>query len=131
MSFSYLIKIGKCEDENRTFLLKDFKNTNLAVHNFNNMNLPITMDPNKYGEVILSNIIKSDSSLFVRYIVINDRKTYQIDICDEGMVNKVTILGRINLSWIDTRIDSDIPDYFKREIGKSTIYFFCRRHMVK
>jgi len=123
ISFSYVLKSGKCLDENRTLLLQEFKNKDLSIHNFNNMNLPITMDPHKYGEVRLFNIIEENGSSFVRYIVVNGNKTYQIDIYNEGMVNKVTILGNINLSWIDTRIDIDTPEYFKREIKKSSIYF--------
>jgi hypothetical protein len=40
------------------------------------------------------------------------------------MVNKVTILGRIKLSWIDSKLNLNDTETFKREIGKSTIYFF-------
>lgn len=122
LSFSYIIKSGKCLDENRTLLLKDFSNKDLSVHNFNNMNLPITIDPYKYGEVRVFNIIEGLEQI-VRYIVVNNDKTFQIDICNGGMVNKVSILGKINLSWIDTRIDIEKSDLFKREINKSTIYF--------
>ena len=41
------------------------------------------------------------------------------------MVNKVTILGAIDLSWTDTKLANDLGDNttFKREIKKSTIYF--------
>ena len=68
---------------------------------------------------------------FVRYIIVSGNKTYKIDVCNEGMVNKVTILGSINLSWIDTRLDIDLPEYFSREIKKSTIYFFpCRCRII-
>jgi hypothetical protein len=79
MSFSYIIKPGKCLDENRTLLLQEFKDKDLHVHNFNNMDLPITMDPHKYGEVRLSNIIEEEGTSFVRYIVVNGNKTYQIN----------------------------------------------------
>jgi hypothetical protein len=123
ISFSYIIKPGKCLDENRTLLQDNINNKELFIHNFNNMNLPITMDPYKYGEVRVSNIINEEDSKIVRYIVVNGNKTYQIDICNEGMVNKVTILGNINLSWIDTRLEHEELEYFKREIKKSTIYF--------
>lgn len=121
MTFSYVIKTGKCIDENRTLMLQDFSNKGISNHNFNNMNLPITMEPLKYGEVILSNSIEND--LIIRYIVVNGDKTYQIDVCNEGMVNKVTILGKINLSWIDSKLNINDNETFKREIGKSTIYF--------
>jgi hypothetical protein len=121
MSFSYIIKTGKCLDENRTLLLQDYSDKNLTVHNFNNMNLPITMEPSKYGEIRISNTIDNGETI-IRYMVVNGDKTYQIDVCNNGMVNKVTILGKINLSWIDTKINLD-DSSFKREIGKSTLYF--------
>jgi hypothetical protein len=38
------------------------------------------------------------------------------------MSNKVTILGDINLSWIDTKIYDDI---FRRDIGNSSIFFMA------
>jgi len=87
------------------------------------MNLPITMDPFKYGEVRVSNIIKTEDSIFVRYIIVKNNKTFQIYVYNEGMINKVTILGNINLSWIDTKLNHEEFYYFKREIKKSTIYF--------
>jgi hypothetical protein len=89
------------------------------------MNLPITMDPAKYGEIRVSNIIDENSTVFERFIVTNGDKTYQIDVYEgiKGHINKVSILGKINLSWIDTGLDEINPDYFKREIKKSTIYF--------
>lgn len=121
MSFSYVIKNGKCLDENRTLLLQEFKDKETSNHNFNNLVLPITMDPYKFGEVILSNNIENDS--IIRYIVISGDKTYQIDVCENSMVNKVTILGRIKLSWIDSKLNLNDTETFKREIGKSTIYF--------
>jgi hypothetical protein len=38
-------------------------------HNFNNLNLPITMNPHDYGEVQVSNIIKEGDIIFERYSV--------------------------------------------------------------
>jgi len=122
ITFSFIIKDGKCLDENRTLLLKDFSDKDLSVHSFNNMNLPITMDPHKYGEVRLFNIIEDNGSSFVRYIVVNNSKTFQIDIYNEGMFNKVTILGNINLSWVDTKINLESSELFKREIKKKINY---------
>jgi hypothetical protein len=118
ITFSYVIKSGKCEDSDRT-LLSDLTDKELGFHNFNNMNLPITMDPFKYGIVEVSKIIEENGNTFERFIVTNNNKTYRIDVYNNG-INKVTILGSIKLSWIDTKIDSD---FFKREIKKSTIYF--------
>ena len=120
ISFSYIIKSGKCLDEKRA--LETVDNKELTVHNFNNMNLPITMKPAVYGRIIISNIITEEGVTFERFIVENGNKTYQIDVIENGQVNRVRILGAINLSWIDTLL-SEEQDLFKREIKKSTIYF--------
>lgn len=114
----------KQTDDDKTLLLlfQDYIDKEMKSHNFNNMKLPITLDPHKYGEVRVSNIIDGDS-LIVKYIVINGNKTYEIDICDGGMVNKVKMLGSINLSLVDRRINNDSSDSFVRTIKKSTIYF--------
>lgn len=58
------------------------------------MNLPITMDPAKYGEIRVSNIIEENSTVFERFIVTNGDKTYQIDVYEgiKGHINKVFIL---------------------------------------
>ena len=120
ISFSYIIKSGKCLDEKITLQNVDTKE--LTVHNFNNMNLPISMNPAVYGKIIISNIITEEGITFERFIVVNRDKTYQIDVLENGQVNRVTILGAINLSWFDTLL-SEEQDLFKREIKKSTIYF--------
>jgi len=84
------------------------------------MVLPISMNPHDYGKVILSNIIH-EGITFERFIVVNANKTYQIDVIEGGLINRVTILGNIELTWTDTKISG--TDIFKREIKKSTIYF--------
>jgi hypothetical protein len=120
-SFSYVIKTGKCQDKNRTLLLQDINDKELPTHNFNNMALPISMNPNDYGKVLVSNIIH-DGVTFERFIVVNGNRTYQIDVM-EGGVNRVTILGNIKLSWTDTRVHGGETNLIKREIKKSSIYF--------
>lgn len=122
ISFSYIIKSGKCLDEKRA--LQTVDNKELTVHNFNNMNLPISMNPSDYGTIIISNIITEEGITFERFIVVNRDKTYQIDVIENGQVNRVRILGAINLSWVDTLL-SEEQDLFKREIKKSTIYFMA------
>jgi hypothetical protein len=57
---------------------------------------------------------------FTRYICSLNNKIFQIDISLDQTINKVTILGSSDLNWIDVKIDDHS---FKREIGKSTIYF--------
>ena len=61
--FSYIIKDGLCDDESRAILLEDLSDKEITNHNFNNMELPITMDPLKYGTVELSSIIEDGSSV--------------------------------------------------------------------
>ena len=58
-------------------------------------------------------------------IVTNKNKVFQIDVYLGGLYNKVSILGAINLEWVDTKLSNDLEDSytFKREIKKSTIYF--------
>jgi hypothetical protein len=78
------------------------------------------MNPSDFGEIILSNQIKLDGELVNRYIVEKGIRSYIIDSTLDNKVNKVRIQGAIDLSWTDTYISNDV---FKREIGKSTIYF--------
>lgn len=91
-----------------------------STHNFNNMVLPISMNPADYGDILSDSFVQVDNLSIHRFIVKNGNRIYQIDISSDGLVNTVTILGAINLSWVDTKISSDI---FMREIKKSTIYF--------
>ena len=119
ITFSYIIKEGLCDESNRAFLLDPSGKVN-TTHNFNNMNLPISMDPSDYGDVRQSSIIEKEGVSYERFTVINGTRIYEIDRSLDGNQNKVTILGAINLSWTDTKIDTDI---FMREIKKSTIYF--------
>ena len=117
--FSYVIKSGKNMESNRTLLHHEDKG---LKHNFNNMNLPISMNPSDYGQIELDSYIQIDGESIHRYIVVNGSRTYRIDVSNDGLVNKVTILGAINLSWVDTSIDKT-NNIFMRVIKKSTIYF--------
>lgn len=79
------------------------------------MKLPVTMHPSEFGVIRSTEIFES----FVRYIIINSGKVFEIDRSSDGLVNNVSVLGGSDLKWIDTKIKGG----FKREIGKSTIYF--------
>jgi hypothetical protein len=120
INFSYIIKEGLATDLDRR-LLQDIDNKSLAFHSFNNMNLPVSMNPSDYGQIIASQIFDT----FTRYIATRGTKTFQIDVYLDKLVNKVTILGAINLEWIDTTSTNNLGNVytFKREIKKSTIYF--------
>ena len=88
------------------------------------MNLPISMNPSDYGDIIVDNYIQINGENFHRFIVVSGNRTYQIDVIEGGMVNHVTILGSITLSWTDTKISTENGSFlFSREIGKSTILF--------
>lgn len=119
ISFSYVIKSGKNTETNRA-LLQPEVNYNKLTHNFNNMVLPISMNPSDYGQIVLDNYVQVDGKSIHRYLVENGTRSYIIDISSDGLTNNVRIQGAINLSWVDTKISDDV---FMREIKKSTIYF--------
>ena len=114
ISFSYIINEGLASEQDR-LLLQDLTDKGRTIHRFNNYNLPISMNPSDYGLVISSSTFDS----FVRFIVKNGARIYQIDSTLDRMINKVTILGASDFKWTDTAL----IEGFHREIGKSTIYF--------
>lgn len=114
LTFTYIIKDGLASNHDRR-LLQDLLNKNIGIHRYNNIRLPISMIPEDYGSVLLSNIVDD----FTRYIVTDNRKTYQIDISLDNLTNKVKIIGEKDLSWTDTKLEEG----FQREIGKSILYF--------
>ncbi len=80
--FSYIINDGIATNKDRK-LLQNMEDKSLTTHRFNNMNLPITMDPSEYGKVILSNTVES----MIRYIVRGPNRTYRIDTTLDGYIN--------------------------------------------
>jgi hypothetical protein len=119
ITFSYIIKEGLCDDQSRK-LLSDFSDKSLPKHSFNNMVLPISMNPSDYGEIRVDNYIQINGESVHRFMVRNGNRMYNIDISNNGLTNHVTIEGAIDLQWIDTLISGT---RIKREIKKSTIYF--------
>lgn len=117
--FTYVIKDGKITGSDRA-LLQDLSNKELPFHNFNKISLPVSMNPEDYGKIVVDNYVQQDGKSMHRYVINNANRTYQIDISKDGLINNVTILGLSDFKWIDTKISNDL---FKREIGKSTIYF--------
>jgi len=114
IEFSYVEREGLATEKDRT-LLQDLTDKSLTTHKFNNLNLPISMNPSDYGLIISTSTLET----FIRYIVTNNNKVFQIDVSLDGLVNNVTILGLSDLKWKDTKTNEG----FQREIGKSTIYF--------
>jgi len=118
ITFTYFIKEGSALDNRR--LLQDLTDKSITTHRFHNLNLPISMEPSEYGEVIVDNYVQIDGQNIHRFIVKNGNRLYRIDVSKDKLVNHVTIEGNIDLSWVDTKIGEGI---FTREIKKSTIYF--------
>jgi len=118
IEFSYLIKDGIAVNTKKH--LEDVSETISTTHRFNNINLPITMDPSKYGTITLDNYIQIGGKSIHRFLVESGSRTYTIDVSNEGLTNKVKIHGIVDLQWTDTKINDEL---FSREIGKSIIYF--------
>jgi hypothetical protein len=114
ITFTYIIREGLASGT-RT-LLQNMEDKVLTTHRFNNINIPVTMNPSEYGEILAVNTIGE----FTRYIVTNIKKTFKIDVSLDKLVNKVTLLGVSDLKWIDTVVSEGC---LKREIQKSTLYF--------
>jgi hypothetical protein len=114
ITFTYIIKEGVATGT-RT-LLQNMDEKVSTTHRFNNMNLPLTMNPSEYGKILAQIAIEG----FTRFIVTNNKVTFQIDVSLDNLINNVTLLGASNLNWIDTFVSDGC---FKREIQKSTIYF--------
>jgi hypothetical protein len=113
--FTYVTKKGKITTSDR-ILLKDLSNKELSFHEFNKIKLPISMSPEAYGTILAKTIMEG----FTRFITTMNKRVFQIDISLNQMMNKVTILGASDFSWVDIKLDDNT---FKREIGKSTLYF--------
>jgi hypothetical protein len=114
--FTYIIKEGLAGNDRG--LIMDIEGKEVATHGFNNMQLPITMNPSDYGTIEGSTTFPT----FIRYFVADNEKrnrNYKIDVSLDGLTNNVSIMGASDLKWVDTAFGEG----FKREIGKSTIYF--------
>src|SRR5882757_783819 len=66
--FTYIIKSGLAGDNDRG-LLQDLSTKTFTAHRFNNMNLPITVNPEEYGEVISNSYIQIKGEMFNRFVV--------------------------------------------------------------
>jgi len=119
ITFTYIIKDGLATDKDRV-LLQDLTTKTSTTHRFNNINLPISMNPADYGTIMVDNYIQINGESVHRFFVVSGNRSYLIDSSKEGLINNVTIQGAVDLKWVDTEISSGI---FKREIGKSVIYF--------
>ncbi len=74
------------------------------------------MNPSDYGT------IRGETKIgeLTRYFIRKGNKVYEMDVTLDKLINKVSIVGASDLTWVDTKLADDL---FKRELGKSTIYF--------
>ncbi len=119
ITFSYIVRDGICTDDDRA-LLHNLNNKDLSFHNFNNLKLPISMNPSEYGEIRSNSYVQINGESIQRFIVKNGNRWYEIDVNSNTNVNKVSITGNMSLNWTDTLINDSI---IMRDIKKSTIYF--------
>lgn len=118
LSFSYFVTLGKENDKERELLKNLTNNKSKPKHRFTNINLPISMNPSDYGEIISTE--KFDD--YTRHIVSSNIRTFCIDVYQD--FNKCRLLGGADLEWKDSYYEKTRdPRSFKREIKKSTIYF--------
>ena len=97
----------------------------VTTHVFNNMQLPLSMDPADYGDIIGKDVRDPN---FIRNIISNRKHVIVIDSSLDNKVNKVHIEGAIDLQWVDTKLSEDL---FRRDIGKNTIYIKNGEIVVK
>ena len=113
--FTYVIREGGVTPKDR-LLLQDLTDKDITFHEFNKIRLPVSMNPSDYGT------IRGETQLedSIRYFVRKGNKVYEIDVSHDKLINKVSIIGSVDLSWIDTKISDSV---IKRELGKTTLYF--------
>jgi len=126
ITFTYIVKDGLTIDNRR--LLQDLTVKSLTTHRFNNLNLPISMNPSDYGTILIDNYTQINGESVHRYIVESGTRSYIIDINSDNTVNNVRIQGAADLSWVDTYISEGL---FMRNIGKSIIYFMGGERVLR
>jgi hypothetical protein len=115
--FTYVIKDGEVSPQDR-LLLDDLSDKDVTFHEFNRISLPVSMDLTNYGSIRGKTLIDEGTRYFI--INRNSNRIYEIDVSQDQLIHKVTIVGASNLQWTDTKLSDDS---FKREIGKATLYF--------
>nr|AQU12775.1 DNA polymerase [Thelephora ganbajun] len=115
--FTFVIKDGEISKKDR-LLLEDLSEKEVTFHEFNKTKLPVSMDPANYGIIRGQTQIDGTTRYFVKNN--NSKRLYEIDVSQDQLKNKVSILGASDLKWTDTKLSENS---FKREIGKATLYF--------
>jgi hypothetical protein len=81
------------------------------------------MDPSSYGTIRSTTLFQD----FTRYIVIDNKRIFEIDVSIDGNRNNVRILNVSDFAWTDTKLSEG----FKRTIGKSVLYFYRWGNCIK
>ena len=97
----------------------------VTTHVFNNMQLPLTMEPEKYGQILHKEILIDNQR---RYIVLNNDNVIFIDVSKDLTTNNVHIKGPLDLKWVDTQISENT---FKRELEKNILFIKDGEVLVK
>jgi hypothetical protein len=108
--FTYIIKDGLADDD-RSLLTE--QETHVFSHSYNNMQIPLTMNPSEYG-TILHESHDTDKS---KYTISDGNNVFILE--SDKVSNNVSIPKPNNLKWTDTKLSDNI---FKREIMKDTLY---------
>jgi hypothetical protein len=114
IEFIYIVREGEADNE-RLLLKPDVYE--VSSHNYNNFQLPLSMNPLDYGEILATQVINERDHI-TRYVIKNTR-IFTIDVSSDETVNNVVIEDAADIKWLDTKI-SDTA--FKREIGKNVFY---------
>jgi DNA polymerase type B, organellar and viral len=119
ITFSYIVKDGVASGDR--MLLQNVQ-YEVSVHKYNNIQLPLTMDISKYGEIIGTlNIEKG-----IKYTVLNNNSIFIIDVTETQ--NTVIVNGPRNLKFVDTKLTDTS---FQRVINKDTLFIMNGELIVK
>lgn len=102
--FSYIDQEGLASDNRSLMQPAIYKVTS---HGFNNLQLPLTMNPAEYGSVLAMQTITTDEQSIDRYVVRNRHHVFVIDRSLDNSINSVKLEGPADLQWVDTKISDN------------------------
>ena len=133
--FSYVRKSGLASGDR---LLSKDSNPAACVgaqHSYNNLQLPLSMDPNQYGEILGTAEFAEGGIPVVRYIVEGGKAAapviYEIKVIytqNQLQINNVQIKSQAGIKWSDTQISDNI---FRRDLDKNTFYIKDSNIIIK
>ena len=115
--FTYVIKDGEIADDSRKLL--SIPTYSVSVYNYNNQQLPLSMNPHDYGEIFSEQYNDSTNTTNIAVIKNDDMFLIKSTKLDGGLMqNKVEIKGGSGIKWVDTEISQGL---FKRELAKNIL----------